>query len=59
MDVAPFSDQSGIPPIHNIIERDDGQFQIGLHDDAVLGPFPSRRFAEVVARQRLKPRHPP
>ena len=31
-----------------IVERDDGQFQIGLGDNAP-GPFPSRKFAEMVA----------
>jgi hypothetical protein len=36
----------GVPLL--IIERDDGRYQIGLHDDAP-GPFPSRRFAEAVA----------
>jgi hypothetical protein len=31
-----------------VVQRDDGFFQIGLHDDAA-GPFESRRFAEMVA----------
>jgi hypothetical protein len=34
-------------PSH-IIERDDGRYQIGLHDDAA-GPFESRAFAKAVA----------
>jgi hypothetical protein len=33
-----------------IVERDDGQFQIGFHDDAP-GPFESREFAQAVAGQ--------
>lgn len=36
------------PPL--IIEREDGQYQIGWNDDAD-GPFPSRGFAEAVARK--------
>ncbi len=38
--------RAGSPP--QIIQRDDGMFQIGLADDAP-GPFESRRFAESVA----------
>jgi hypothetical protein len=34
-----------VPPI---IERDDGKWSIGFHDDAA-GPFPSRQFAISVA----------
>jgi hypothetical protein len=37
------------PALSNlIVERDDGMFAIGWHDDAD-GPFESRRFAESVA----------
>ena len=36
--------------IVSIFERDDGLYQIGLHDDAA-GPFVSRKFAEAVAAQ--------
>jgi hypothetical protein len=32
-----------------VVEREDGLFQIGWHDDAA-GPFESRAFAESVAR---------
>ena len=39
-----------------IAQRDDGQFQIGISDDAP-GPFPSRRFACAVA-QRAEARPP-
>jgi hypothetical protein len=35
-----------------IVERDDGGYQIGLHDDAP-GPFPNRQFAQAVAEQRI------
>jgi hypothetical protein len=35
------------PPI--VVERDDGKFAIGFHDDAD-GPFQSRRHAEEVLR---------
>ena len=38
----PFVDS---PPL--VIERDDGKFGIGFHDDAA-GPFPTRHFAEAV-----------
>jgi hypothetical protein len=31
-----------------VVQRDDGEFAIGWHDEAA-GPFPSRRFAESVA----------
>jgi hypothetical protein len=31
-----------------IVQRDDGMWSIGWHDDAA-GPFESRRFAESVA----------
>jgi hypothetical protein len=37
-----------VPPI---IERDVGQFQIGIEDDAA-GPFPSRAFSAAVADHR-------
>jgi hypothetical protein len=30
------------------VQRDDGQWQLGIADDAV-GPFPSRAFAAAVA----------
>jgi hypothetical protein len=32
-----------------IVQRDDGLWSLGWHDDAD-GPFPSRPFAEQVAR---------
>ena len=40
----------GIPPFvqPQVVERDDGLFAIGWHDDAD-GPFHSRRHAESVA----------
>jgi len=31
-----------------IVQRDDGRWQIGLHDDAP-GPFESRQFAQAIA----------
>lgn len=34
-----------------IVEHDDGFFQIGWHDDAP-GPFESRAFAQAVAAVR-------
>jgi hypothetical protein len=36
-----------------VCQRDDGQFQIGIEDEAV-GPFPSRQFSWQVASG-----HPP
>jgi hypothetical protein len=33
---------------HQIVERDDGLFQLGWQDDAP-GPFPTRSFAVMVA----------
>lgn len=39
---------------HPIVQRDDGAWSIGWHDDAA-GPFPSRRAALAVAiSQHLK-----
>jgi len=35
-------------PEYLIVQRDDGLFAIGWHDDAA-GPFPTRLFAEAVA----------
>jgi len=35
----------GDPPI---VQRDDGQYQLGIHDDAP-GPFETRAFALAVA----------
>jgi hypothetical protein len=40
--------RGAFPPL--IVERDDGRFQIGLHDDAP-GPFPTRSFAQSVIRE--------
>lgn len=41
------------PPVAaDVVERDDGAFQIGWHDDAA-GPFPNRSFAQAVAEQRI------
>ncbi|MET4219821.1 glutamine cyclotransferase [Bradyrhizobium sp. LB14.3] len=37
------------PLAEPIIQRDDGLYQLGWHDDAA-GPFESRQFAEAVAR---------
>jgi hypothetical protein len=37
-------------PLPIVVERDDGLWSIGWHDDAP-GPFPSRRFAEQVQLQ--------
>jgi hypothetical protein len=34
----------------DIVQRDDGLWSLGWHDDAP-GPFESRRFAEQVAAQ--------
>lgn len=42
---------NGQPP--HIIERDDGRYQIGLHDDAPR-PFPTRIFAEAVAAGEVR-----
>jgi hypothetical protein len=33
-----------------VVQRDDGTFAIGWHDDAP-GPFETREFAEAVARE--------
>jgi hypothetical protein len=33
-------------PVPDVIERDDGWFQLGISDDAPA--FPTRRFAEAV-----------
>ena len=38
------------PIVVDLVERDDGLFQIGIGDDAA-GPFPSRSFAQAVAAQ--------
>jgi hypothetical protein len=35
----------GVPPL--VVQRDDGMWSIGWHDDAD-GPFPTRNFAEAV-----------
>ena len=37
-----------LPPY--IIERDDGMFELGWHDEAA-GPFETREFAAAVAAQ--------
>ena len=58
MDFAPVSDQRDVPSPIPIIERDDGQFQIGIVDDAP-GPFPTRAFACAVATQRAEAAWPP
>jgi predicted DNA-binding transcriptional regulator AlpA len=34
--------------VAQVVERDDGQFQLG-HGETASGPFPSRQFAETVA----------
>jgi hypothetical protein len=47
---APASAISLVPP-PLIVERDDGQFQIGLDDDAA-GPFATMQFAQAVAARR-------
>lgn len=39
------------PNAADIVERDDGQWMIGIGDDAA-GPFPNRSFAVAVAEQR-------
>jgi hypothetical protein len=47
----PINKPNSPPPVvtdHQIVERDDGQYQIGLHDGAA-GPFPTRSFATMVA----------
>jgi hypothetical protein len=41
-----------------IVQRDDGQYQIGLHDDAP-GPFQTRNFAQSVASARYSGDDPP
>ena len=38
-----------IPP--QVIQRDDGAYQVG-HDDDAPGPFESRAFAESVATRQ-------
>jgi len=38
----------GTPKHFSIVQRDDGMWSIGWHDDA-HGPFESRAFAEAVA----------
>lgn len=48
------------PPIAaDLVERDDGQFQIGIGDDAPA--FPTRLFAVAVAaaKERPKPQDTP
>ena len=40
-----------------VIERDDGQFQIGLDAESALGPFETRHFAEAVRLRQT--RHDP
>jgi hypothetical protein len=37
----------------DIVQRDDGMFALGWHDDAD-GPFPSRNFAEAVRLRRMR-----
>ena len=37
-----------ISPAPEVVQRDDGMFQIGWHDEAA-GPFESRTFAQAVA----------
>jgi len=39
---------TGAPQHHDIHQRDDGLWAIGLGDDS-LGPFESREFAQSVA----------
>ncbi len=60
MEVAPIPDQRGVPsPIPDIIVACEvgGGFQIGIADGP--GPFPSRRFAELIAAQRAEAARPP
>jgi hypothetical protein len=38
----------------DVVERDDGMFQVGIDDDAA-GPFPSSTFAAAVAAQTRAP----
>jgi hypothetical protein len=40
-----------IPPL--IVEREDGLFQVGWHDDAP-GPFETMQFAQAVAAERAQ-----
>jgi hypothetical protein len=40
-----------------VVERDDGKWSIGFHDNAA-GPFESRRFAESVAARCAPPKIP-
>jgi hypothetical protein len=37
----------------DIVQRDDGAYALGWHDDAP-GPFESRAFAQAVAAQRSR-----
>jgi hypothetical protein len=41
------------PPWPDVIERDDGKFQLGTADDSP-GPFETREFAAAVAREMAK-----
>jgi hypothetical protein len=34
-----------------VYQRDDGQYEVGL--SGLIGPFPSRPFAEAIAREVL------
>jgi hypothetical protein len=39
----------GAPPLMpDIVERDDGRFQIGLDDESAPGPFETRSFAKSI-----------
>jgi len=50
----PLAEPTPPPPISpDVIERDDGQYQIGLGHDAP-GPFETRAFAAAVAAQQSK-----
>jgi prophage regulatory protein len=41
---------AAVAALPEIVQRDDGDYQVGLADDAA-GPFESRAFAEAVARK--------
>jgi hypothetical protein len=42
--------QPTVADLH-VVQRDDGKYQLGIHDDAP-GPFESRAFAQAVVDQQ-------
>jgi hypothetical protein len=51
--LVPLPDLPSIPSPPIVVERDDGMWSLGWHDDAA-GPFPTRNFAEAVRLRQTR-----